>query len=173
MAPGTFSSVGSGPIWRRFMIDAHSYLQLPPKPFTIPDSIIQASCGGRTEVFKKDTPTVKNGACRGPSGSGGETETPTPRGPVFPTKTATPTPAPTETPQRPTVFYYTVRQGDTLELVAELFSVDLADLLEINGLVEGEQIYPGDILIIPGTPNEPGGDDGGGGAEGGVIAPNG
>jgi len=150
MAQGTFSSVGSGPIWRRFMMEAHEYLQIPPHPFTKPDSIVESTCGGRTEVFKKNTPTVKNGACKGPSGTGGETETPTPRGPVFPTRTETPTPSPSPTPDKPTVFYYTVREGDTLEGVAELFTVDIEDLLRINGLVDGDFIFPGDILIIPG-----------------------
>ncbi|MEX0683079.1 MAG: transglycosylase domain-containing protein [Dehalococcoidia bacterium] len=169
MAPGTFSAVGSGPIWRRFMIDAHEYLQIPPHPFTKPDNIVEAGCGGRTEVFRKDSPVAKNGACRGPSGSGGQTETPTPRGPVFPTKTNTPTPTPepTATPERPTVFYYSVHEGDTIESVAEIFSVDIKDLLQINGLKEDDPIFPGDILIIPGqVPTDPGGGDDDGGAQG-------
>jgi LysM repeat protein len=34
--------------------------------------------------------------------------------------------------------------------VARLFIVDVEDLLKANGLVEGEIIYPGDVLIIPG-----------------------
>ena len=32
MAPGTFSSAGTGPMWRRFMKEAHAFLQLPPRP---------------------------------------------------------------------------------------------------------------------------------------------
>ncbi|HUF54452.1 MAG TPA: transglycosylase domain-containing protein [Dehalococcoidia bacterium] len=152
MAEGTFSSVGSGPIWRRFMEEAHSYLQIPPRPFDVPDSVLTAQCGGRTEVFKEDTPVVKNGACRGPAGGGGgATATPSPRGPVFPTNT--PSPAPTEvvtaTPEPPSVFYYTVRPGDTIEFIAELFAVSLEDLLRVNGLTENSQIFQGDILVIP------------------------
>jgi membrane peptidoglycan carboxypeptidase len=149
MAPGTFSSVGSGPIWRRFMTEAHSYLNLPPRPFQVPDSILEAKCSGRTEVFKKNTPVVKNGACRGPSEDG--TATPTPRGPVFPTNTPTPTPTPEPTPGTPSVFYYTVREGDTVASVAELFGVNLQDLLQINGLTEDSLIFEGDILVIPGN----------------------
>ena len=61
-----------------------------------------------------------------------------------------PTPTPTPTPQKPTVFYYTVREGDTIEFVAELFAVDLEDLRKANGLIEGETISSGDVLIIPG-----------------------
>jgi len=149
MAPGTFSSVGSGPIWRRFMTDAHAYLQLPSKPFEKPDGIVEISCGGRTEVFKEKTPATKPGACRGPSASGG-TSTPTPRGPLFPTNSATPTPSPEPTATRPSVFYYTVRDGDTVESVAILFFIEVEDLLQANGLVPGEIIYPGDVLVIPG-----------------------
>lgn len=145
MAPGTYSSVGSGPIWRGFIEEAHAYLQLPPRQFEVPDDVSLLSCGGRSEVFKKGAPTVKAGSCRGPDGSGG-TATPTPGGPVFPTAA----PEPTPTPDRPTVFFYTVREGDTLEFVAELFAVDPEELREANGLIEGEIIFPGDVLTIPG-----------------------
>jgi membrane carboxypeptidase/penicillin-binding protein len=103
MAPGTFSSVGSGPIWRRFMQEAHSYLNLPARPFEVPEDILSAQCSGRTEVFKKNTPVVKNGACRGPNAQG-ETSTPTPRGPLFPTDTPSPEPTPTPTTKPPAVF---------------------------------------------------------------------
>ncbi|MCH7809391.1 MAG: LysM peptidoglycan-binding domain-containing protein, partial [Chloroflexi bacterium] len=107
-------------------------------------------CGGRSEVFKKGTPAVKAGGCRGPAGTAGGTATPAPRGPVFPTTTGDATPTPTPTPEKPTVFYYTVREGDTIEFVAELFAVDLEDLRRANGIIEGEIIISGDVLIIPG-----------------------
>ncbi len=145
MAPGTYSSVGSGPIWRRFMEEAHTYLELPPKQFQAPNDVLLLSCGGRSEVFKKGAPAVKAGGCRGPDGSGG-TATPTPGGPVFPTTQHTPTP----TPGAPAVLFYTVREGDTLEFIAELFAVALEDLLAANSLNEGDDIFPGDVLIIPG-----------------------
>ncbi|HEY5625488.1 MAG TPA: penicillin-binding transpeptidase domain-containing protein, partial [Dehalococcoidia bacterium] len=145
MAPGTYSSVGSGPIWRIFMGEAHTYLEVPSRPFERPGDIFLIDCGGRSEVFKKGTPVVKAGGCRGPDGTGG-IATPTPGGPVFPTTTAAPTP----TPDKPTVFFYTVREGDTIEFVAELFAVDIEELYNANGLVEGEIIFPGDVLIIPG-----------------------
>ncbi|TMF12177.1 MAG: hypothetical protein E6I38_03795, partial [Chloroflexi bacterium] len=54
MAPGTFSSAGTGPMWKRFMIEAHAYLQLPPRPFERPDDVATSSCGGHEEVFKVD-----------------------------------------------------------------------------------------------------------------------
>jgi membrane peptidoglycan carboxypeptidase len=33
MTKGTFSSTAVGPLWKRFMKEAHAYLQLPPRPF--------------------------------------------------------------------------------------------------------------------------------------------
>src|SRR5437879_13058075 len=70
MAPGTFSSAGTGPMWKRFMIEAHAYLQLPPRPFEKPDDVVISSCGGREEVFKVDQPATKPGACKSPARPG-------------------------------------------------------------------------------------------------------
>jgi membrane peptidoglycan carboxypeptidase len=77
MAQGTFSSVGVGPIWKRFMTEASSYLKLPKTEFKPPDDVVFLTCGSRKETFRKDTPTAKNGACRGPAGPGGEIASPT------------------------------------------------------------------------------------------------
>jgi membrane peptidoglycan carboxypeptidase len=99
MAPGTFSSAGTGPMWRRFMKEAHAYFQLPPTPFQKPENVLTASCGGREEVFKVDQPPSKPGACRSPvRGPGGATPAPTQRPPVFPPRTPESTPSPTPTP---------------------------------------------------------------------------
>jgi membrane peptidoglycan carboxypeptidase len=154
MAEGTFSAQGVGPIWRQFTEAASEYLQLPPDEFAKPDDIVNITCGGRSEVFKKDTPTVKNGACRGPSGQG-ETASPTPKGPVFPTQASiTPTPDATATPDAttkpPQVYYYITREGDTVESVAALFGVDEEDLIKANGLFAGVPLEPGTVLVIPG-----------------------
>lgn len=165
MASGTFSSAGAGPIWRQFTMEASDYLQIPARPFTVPDSIVMSQCKGKTEVFKKDTPVVKNGACKGPSDNG-ETPSPTPKGPVFPTNTVTPTPSVTPTKGPPTVFYYTVREGDTVESVAELFGVSVEDLRQVNGLTEDSVIYQGDILVIPGQVRDDVGAQGNGGGDG-------
>jgi membrane peptidoglycan carboxypeptidase len=168
MAPGTFSSQGVGPIWRRFMNEAHKYLQIPPREFTIPDNVAFLSCAGRREVFKKDTPTVKSGACRGPSGvPGGPTASPTPRGPVFPSRSETPPPEPSITPPPvaetpvatevptpeatgPTVSYYTTREGDTVSSVAAIFGIDPEDLAAANGISVDTPLTPGTVLVIPG-----------------------
>jgi membrane peptidoglycan carboxypeptidase len=157
MAPGTFSSAGTGPIWRRFMREAHAYYQLPPRPFEKPPNIQTSSCGGREEVFKVDTPVTKPGSCKSPSrGPAGATPVPTPRPPVFPPRTPEPTPspvptdtpAPTETPV-PTAFEYTVQEGDTIAGIASRFRVRERDVRFINGLGQNEEPSPGTVLLIP------------------------
>ncbi|HSP55658.1 MAG TPA: hypothetical protein VLS25_08720, partial [Dehalococcoidia bacterium] len=101
MAPGTFSSASVGPLWTSFMKAAHEYLKLPPRPFTIPDSIEQIKCAGTQELFVRKTPPSKPGACSPKSASPTGTPEPT-HGTVTPTPArATETPAPqtpTETP---------------------------------------------------------------------------
>jgi membrane peptidoglycan carboxypeptidase len=114
MAPGTFSSAGTGPMWKAFMLEAHKYYQVPPHQFEKPKEITVAKCGGRDEVFKANQKPAKPGACAGPGGgdpqrtpdpdaqpsttpeplpSVGATAAPTPL-----PATATPTPPPKETP---------------------------------------------------------------------------
>jgi len=160
MAPGTFSSAGTGPMWRRFMKEAHAYLQLPSKPFEKPANVVTGSCGGREEVFKLDTPVSKPGACKAPVGKpkpGGPTPVPTPKPPSFPPKnTPTATPAPTETPvpsetPAPTLgpVIYIVQEGDTLEGIAAQFNITVQQLREANGFEPNHVIHPGDELIIP------------------------
>jgi membrane peptidoglycan carboxypeptidase len=165
MAPGTFSAVGVGPIWRRFMAEAHGYLKIKPTKFEPPKAAVYLSCGWRKEIFRVDTPTVKAGACRGPSGRSGATASPAPRGPTFPTATpspapgtatpkptaaptAVPTAAPTATP--PSVFYYTTQAGDTVASVAAMFNVKPQELALLNGISVDTVLMPGTVLVIPG-----------------------
>jgi membrane peptidoglycan carboxypeptidase len=165
MAPGTFSAVGVGPIWRRFMAEAHGYLKIKPTKFEPPKAVVYLSCGWRKEIFRVDTPTVKAGACRGPSGRSGATASPAPRGPTFPTATpspapgtatpkptaaptAVPTAAPTATP--PSVFYYTTQAGDTVASVAAMFNVKPQELALLNGISVDTVLIPGTVLVIPG-----------------------
>jgi membrane peptidoglycan carboxypeptidase len=163
MAPGTFSSQGVGPIWKRFGAESHKYLGVKPTEFTVPEEAVLLACGGRKEVFKRDTPTVKAGGCRGPSGApGGPTASPTPRGPSFPTATPVPsaapppTPGPTEAPTpaptatTPSVFYYTTQAGDTVPSVAAAFGVDPNELAVLNGITVDTPLTPGTVLVIPG-----------------------
>lgn len=170
MAPGTFSSAGSGPMWKRFTQAALDYLQLPPRPFDVPSSIVTADCGGKKEVFKAGERPSKPGACRAPALSptpGPEqTPEPTPKPPVFPVRTGSPAPSPTPeateapavtpTPRpgppggsTPTVYYYTVKEGDTLGTIAAKFGVSVDAIRDLNDLKPGESVYPGQTLMIP------------------------
>jgi len=45
---------------------------------------------------------------------------------------------------------YVIRDGDTLGKIAEKFKVERKDLLEANRLSEGQPIYIGETLLIPG-----------------------
>jgi LysM repeat protein len=49
--------------------------------------------------------------------------------------------------------YYTVRFGDTTEDIANRFGVQFGGILELNGLIDGEQIYTGMNLKIPNDPS--------------------
>ena len=158
MATGTFSSAGTGPMWKGFMQAALDYLAVPPRPFEKPDDVVTADCGGRPELFVKNVTPTKPGACRAPNPSGSATATPSaprfpPRG-VSPTPTATqspsPSPPPTEEPSvTPRQLQYTVKEGDTLTSIAQQFGVKLKDLLKANDLTEDSVIKPGDVLTIP------------------------
>ena len=156
MAPGTFSAQGVGPIWRAVMEEAHSYLKIPSHDFTRPDDVQVISCSGRDEVFKVNTPTVKNGACRGPTGHDtGPTASPTPKGPVFPTRTEPPsgTPTPvgtvTPTPEPPAITYYTTQEGDNVRSIAYRFRIKSKDLARANGITIDTPLEPGTVLVIP------------------------
>jgi membrane peptidoglycan carboxypeptidase len=109
MANNAFSSAGAGPIWKAFMAAAHDYLKIPDSEFEVPDTIVTAKCGGRTEVFAKDEEPSKPGTCKAPKSGGGSskvTPTPTPKVPQFeprvtPTPTALPELSPEPTPPPP------------------------------------------------------------------------
>ena len=153
MAEGTFSSAGTGPMWRSFMLEAHAYLQLPPRSFERPSNVVTSQCSDREErqeVFVLDVRPTKPGACRLPG------EDTVPRFPLRPTPTPTPTPTPIFTPRS---VLYIVEEGDTLLSIAEQFGIALEELLDANGLTEGSVIQSGDVLIIP---VGGGGDEGGG-----------
>lgn len=44
---------------------------------------------------------------------------------------------------------YTIVKGDNLYDIAKRYQVDLNELLLVNGLKQGEFIYPGETLMIP------------------------
>ena len=47
------------------------------------------------------------------------------------------------------VLYHTVQPGDLLSSLAELYSVDVDEIIEINGLDDANQILVGQELVIP------------------------
>jgi LysM repeat protein len=70
------------------------------------------------------------------------------------TTTVQPTPAPTLTPTPTTppstgVVYYRVKRGDTLSGIAAWHRVDLYHLARVNGIVNINHIYVGQMLVIP------------------------
>ncbi len=167
MAPGTFSSAGTGPMWRQFMKEAHAYYKLPPKEFEVPADIAKSSCGGRQEVFKLDQQPSKPGACKAPAprpkpgSSPTPKPAPSPRFPAFNTPTPVPTPEPTaEATPEPTpgptgpaeVFYYTVQEGDTLSGIADRFGTTVDAIVELNDLEPSHPLLPGSVLAVPGSP---------------------
>ena len=68
--------------------------------------------------------------------------------PPLPSPTPTPSPAPTPTPT-PLPQTYTVQSGDTLQLIAERFSVTIDDLAAKNGILDPNNIFAGQKLELP------------------------
>jgi LysM repeat protein len=70
--------------------------------------------------------------------------------PLPPTPSATSTALPLPPPATPVITYtYTVVTGDTLWDIARRFNVSMATLIEANPALNPDQLYPGDVLIIP------------------------
>lgn len=44
---------------------------------------------------------------------------------------------------------YTIKKGDTIYEVARKYNLNPAQLAKLNGLKEGEYIYPGDEIYVP------------------------
>ena len=68
--------------------------------------------------------------------------------------TPTNTPEPTEIVAVPTVTRpatYTIHEGEFPYCLARRFNLNPVDLIELNGLVEGEIVSPGTVLQIPQT----------------------
>ncbi len=71
-----------------------------------------------------------------------------------PQPTPTPTALPTATNQagvvaKPTPTTYTVRAGETLQLIASVYHVTVQDLMEANSITDANSIREGQVLIIP------------------------
>lgn len=58
-------------------------------------------------------------------------------------------------PQKPACYFeYTVKSGDTLFGLAQRFSTTVNELVYYNSISDADLIYPGRILIIPGSGDE-------------------
>ena len=99
MAEGTFSFVGSGPIWKGIMETAHEGVGV--HDFVVPGGVYFAPCAGRSEVFVEGTKCTYVPPKPSPTPTPSRTPQPTRTGtPATPTATAiaTPTPTPAVTP---------------------------------------------------------------------------
>ncbi len=107
MSPDTFSSANTGPIWKRFMLEAHAMLKVPARPFDRPSDVKPKNCGDTVDLFREGQNPSKPGACK-PSSGGGSDPTPEQTPATTPpaanaatpavTAAATPTPAASATP---------------------------------------------------------------------------
>jgi LysM repeat protein len=66
----------------------------------------------------------------------------------------TPTPVPT-VELTPAPFTYTVQPGDHLVNIANLFGVDIQDVMELNNITNANRISVGQELLIPGYGVQP------------------
>ena len=66
----------------------------------------------------------------------------------------TPTPAPT-VQVTPTPFTYTVQPGDHLINIANMFGVNIQDLMALNSITNPNKISVGQTLLIPGYGTQP------------------
>jgi tetratricopeptide (TPR) repeat protein len=75
------------------------------------------------------------------------------RNPPTAIPTATPIPIPTHTPI-PTQALYRVERGDTLQLIAEEFDVEMQRIVDLNKLGDPNALVIGQLLQIPQPPEE-------------------
>jgi len=94
MSPDTFSSSNTGPIWKRFMLEAHAMLKVPARQFDRPPDVKPVKCGDSTDFVREGQNPSKPGACK-PSRGGAE---PTPEVTPATTPAATPAVTPEVTP---------------------------------------------------------------------------
>ena len=62
-----------------------------------------------------------------------------------------PVPSPTSSPATPPPSTYLVQPGDTLMGIAAVFGVQFTEIAAANGIPNPNLIYPGQMLVIPGT----------------------
>jgi LysM repeat protein len=102
-----------------------------------------ATASATPDVMASASPTV--------TASAAPTATSLPTATGVPTENPTATrPAPTQVKNTPvTNINYTVRSGDTLNLIAQRYNVALTDLIAVNNILNPSFIQAGQVLIIP------------------------
>lgn len=89
-----------------------------------------------------------NTEARTPTATGTATLTPTIS--ATPTTTDTPMPTATFTPTpTPTPLVYIIKSGDNPSIIADLYGVNLADLLRLNNITDVSSLQVGQVLLIP------------------------
>jgi len=73
--------------------------------------------------------------------------------PPTPVPTATPRPIPTASPI-PTSAIHTVKSGDSLQDIADMYGVSISEIVEINKLENPDELYIGQFLLIPPPPEQ-------------------
>ena len=69
---------------------------------------------------------------------------------LSPTPTATPTPVPTPTPTpAPTPATHTVRAGETLSIISELYDVPVSEIVDLNDIPDPNNLLIGQRLQLP------------------------
>lgn len=66
----------------------------------------------------------------------------------------TPTPSPERT-QEPPPFVHIVQRGEYLTYIADLYGVDVNDIIALNDIQNPNRIHPGQELLIPGYGHQP------------------
>jgi LysM repeat protein len=134
--PGKLIAAGAGVLAVGIGTVAVAGGMLGPRQEPVPSDASEPSPSATAEPTRRPTPspTVT------PTASPTPTPAPTPV-PATPAPTAAPTPAPQQT--------YAVQQGDTLAAIAQRFGTTTTALQQANGIEDPNQIFIGQVLIIP------------------------
>ncbi len=116
------------------MLDAPPQAAVAPTPSATPRPTVDPT--------ERATPTAV------PTPSPTPTPTPSPT-PVPATPVPTPVPTAAPPPPPPPQQTYTVQQGDTLAAIAQSFGTTAAAIQQANGIEDPNQIFIGQVLVIP------------------------
>ena len=112
----------------------------PPQP-----SVTETPRGEGTAPPRSPTPELP------PPSPAVESPPPSPQPPAPSNPPEAPVPSPTPSPATPPPSTYLVQPGDTLMGIAAVFGVQFTEIAAVNGISNPNLIYPGQMLVIPGT----------------------